>query len=154
MTTRRTLLAQVASLAATGYFLAPVSRAFGAGAPALTLGVQMYMVRALAARDLAAAFQTIKRAGFDQIELYPIAYHQPPAQLRKLFADTGLQAVAGHFDYAAGESSVEYAHALGLKYLVCPMLPEEPFLDQDVTTIPVEQSMQESHATSTTFPEK
>ncbi len=30
-----------------------------------------------------------------------------------------------HFDYEGLESKVEYAHALGIKYMVCPMLPRD-----------------------------
>ena len=131
MTTRRTLLTQAASLAAAGYFLSPITRAWGAGSPGLTYGVQMYMVRAMAATDVASAFRSIKSAGFDQVELYPIAYHQPAAQLRSILADSGLRAVAGHFDYTARESSVEYAHTLGLEYLVCPMLPADQKINLD-----------------------
>ena len=130
MLTRRDLFRRSATLAAAGYILS-APRLFSAGAARMTYGVQMYMVRAMAATDLAAAFQSIKRAGFDQVELYPIAYHQPAAQLRGLLADAGLKSVAGHFDYTARDTSVEYAHALGLEYLVCPMLPEDQKLTLD-----------------------
>jgi sugar phosphate isomerase/epimerase len=84
----------------------------------------MYMVRQQAETDLAAAFKTLKDAGFDNVELYPIAYHQPAQSLRRLLEDTGLTFVSGHFDYAARPSSIEYAHTLGLKYLVCAWIDE------------------------------
>jgi sugar phosphate isomerase/epimerase len=138
VTTRRTFLELSAKLATLGCVLGRSSTAFAASAaglpasnPHLTYGVQMFMVRALAQKDLAAAFQAIRTAGFHHVELYPIAYHQPAAQLRKLLADTGLTAVSGHFDYTARATSVGYAHDLGLKYLVCPMLPEDQKLSLD-----------------------
>ena len=128
VTTRRRFLELSAKLAAMGVVLGRGAHAVSAG---LTYGVQMFMVREIAAKDLAAAFKAIKDAGFSQVELYPIAYHQPPAQLLKLLGDTGLTAISGHFDYTGRAMSVEYAHGLGLKYIVCPMLPEDQKLSLD-----------------------
>jgi sugar phosphate isomerase/epimerase len=125
MTTRRDFLELSAKLAALGIVMgrsAPASAA--AGDHGMTYGVQMFEVRKQAETDLAGAFQSIKDAGFDNVELYPIAYHQPAAQLKKMLGDAGLTSVSGHFDYTGRDRSVEYAHDLGLKYLVCPMLPQ------------------------------
>ena len=129
MKTRRSFLELSAKLAAVG---------LRAGARGAWAGRRRHHVRradvhgaGCAEKDLAAAFALIKHAGFNQVELYPIAYHQPAAQLRKLLADTGLTAVSGHFDYTGRPTSVEYAHGLGLKYLVCPMLPEDQKLTLD-----------------------
>jgi sugar phosphate isomerase/epimerase len=133
MTTRRSFLELSAKVAAAGCILGPLnpSSAFAAPVRGMTYGVQMFMVRKQAQTDLAGAFKAIKSAGFDQIELYPIAYHQPAAQLRLMLADAGLECVSGHFDYTDRETSVAYAHQLGLKYLVCPMLPEDQKLTLD-----------------------
>jgi len=124
MTTRREFLELSAKLAAAGCVLGHTGGAFAAPAGEMTYGVQMFMVRKQAEHDLAGAFKAIKDAGFNQVELYPIAYKQPVASLRKMMEDAGLSAVSGHFDYTGRDMSVEYAHGLGLKYLVCPMLPE------------------------------
>lgn len=100
----------------------------------LTYGVQMFMVRKQAQTDLAGAFRSIRSAGFGQVELYPIAYDRPAAELRRLLGDTGLTSVSGHFDYTgrlSGMAAVEYAHALGLRYVVCPMLPKEQWTSLD-----------------------
>ena len=131
MTTRRDFLELAAKVSAAGCVLGSAGKAFAAPGSGLTYGVQMFMVRKQAATDLAGAFRAIKAAGFDQVELYPIAYHQPAAQLLTMLGDTGLTAVSGHFDYTGRDMSVEYAHGLGLKYLVCPMLPEEQKLTLD-----------------------
>lgn len=131
MHTRREFLELSAKLAAGGIALGAGSRALGQGGHGITFGVQMFEVRKRAEKDLAGAFRMIKDAGFDNIELYPIAYHQPPAQLKKMVADAGLACVSGHFDYTSRDMSVEYAHGLGLKYLVCPMLPEDQKLSLD-----------------------
>ena len=78
MTTRRDFLELSTKLAAAGCIL---GRASGAAAqtPGMIYGVQMFMVRRQAEKDLAGAFRAIHAAGFDQVELYPIAYHQPAA---------------------------------------------------------------------------
>ena len=131
MTTRRGFLELSAKVAAAGCMLGRAGSALSAPVSGMTYGVQMYMVRKQAATDLAGAFKAIKGAGFDQVELYPIAYHQSPAELKKMLGDTGLSAVSGHFDYTGLNMSVEYAHGLGLKYLVCPMLPEDQKLSLD-----------------------
>jgi sugar phosphate isomerase/epimerase len=131
MRTRRDFLELGAKVAAAGFVLGRVSPSFAAGDHGMTYGVQMFEVRKVAEKDLARAFKMIKDAGFNQVELYPIAYHQPPGQLKKLLSDTGLETVSGHFDYTGREMSVEYAHGLGLKYLVCPMLPEDQKLSLD-----------------------
>jgi sugar phosphate isomerase/epimerase len=125
MQTRREFLELSAKLAATGIALGASSCALGQDAHGMTYGVQMFQVRKVAETDLADAFKLVKDAGFDNVELFPIAYHQSPAQLKKLLSDAGLESVSGHFDYTSREMSVEYAHALGLKYLVCPMLPDD-----------------------------
>jgi sugar phosphate isomerase/epimerase len=131
MTTRRSFLELSAKLATLGCVLGRRAAGSPTGGAGLIYGVQMFMVRAMAEKDLAGAFQSIRDAGFNQVELYPIAYHQPAAQLRKLLGDNGLTAVSGHFDYSGRATSVEYAHGLGLKYLVCPMLPEDQKLSLD-----------------------
>jgi len=90
----------------------------------MNYGVQLYMVRRQAAGDLAGILKSIHDIGYSQIELYPIAYTHPPAELKKIVEDAGLGAVSGHVDYVGFESKIEYAKQLGLKYMVCPMLPE------------------------------
>jgi sugar phosphate isomerase/epimerase len=45
--------------------------------------------------------------------------------LKKIVADSGLGLVSGHFDYVGFEGKVQYGKALGLKYMVCPMLPQD-----------------------------
>ena len=137
MTTRRTFIELSAKAAAAGCILRGIGSSPAFATPdqdRMHFGVQVYMVRKQAETDLAGAFRAIKFSGFNEVELYPIAYHQPAAQLKRMLADTGLESVSGHFDYSGAldrEASVEYAHRLGLKYLVCPMLPENQKLSLD-----------------------
>jgi sugar phosphate isomerase/epimerase len=88
-------------------------------------GVQLYMVRRQAVGDLAGILKKIHEIGYSQIELYPIVYTHPPAELKTIVEDAGLGAVSGHFDYAGFESKIDYGRKLGVKYMVCPMLPQD-----------------------------
>jgi len=88
-------------------------------------GVQLFMVRRQAVKDLAGILKAIRQVGFAQVELYPIAYDHPAAELKKIVADAGLGVASGHFDYAGFEGKIEYGRQLGLKYMVCPMLPKD-----------------------------
>jgi sugar phosphate isomerase/epimerase len=128
--TRRAFLELTAKVAAAGCVLGQGTRG-AAQSGGMIYGVQMFMVRKQAATDLAGAFRAIHDAGFGQVELYPIAYKRPAAELKTMVGDAGLACVSGHFDYTGRAASVEYAHGLGLKYLVCPMLPEDQKLSLD-----------------------
>lgn len=121
---RRSFLKASLAAAAAGCLLRGQGSAF-AEIPGITYGVQLYMLRHQATTDLAGVFRAIHDANFAQVELYPIAYNHPAPELRRMVEDAGLGAVAGHFDYPGLESKLDYAHQLGLKYLVCPMLPRE-----------------------------
>jgi len=90
----------------------------------LIYGVQLYMVRRQAQTDLAAILKAIQQIGYTQIELYPVVYSHSPEELKKIVEDSGLGVVSGHFDYAGFGQKIDYAQRLGLKYMVCPMLPE------------------------------
>ena len=123
MPTRRDFLRLSALAAAAGCTLGP-KRAFAAEGH-LIYGVQLYMVRRQAIKDLAGILKAIHAIGFTQIELYPIAYNHSAPELRRILADSGLGAVSGHFDYDGFETKVDYARRLGLEYMVCPMLPRD-----------------------------
>ena len=124
MTTRRDFLRLSASALAAGCLLEFPKHAGAAGIAGMTYGVQLYMVRRQAAKDLAGVLKAIRQVGYTQIELYPIAYEHPAAELKQMVADAGLGLVSAHFNYPEFEDKVEYGRALGLKFMVCPMLPE------------------------------
>ncbi|WP_263378283.1 sugar phosphate isomerase/epimerase family protein [Granulicella paludicola] len=120
--TRRKLVSLAGSMAGA----AVLNRvAWAAPVTGMTYGVQMFMLREQAKTDLPGVFKAVHEAGFAQIETYPIAYREPAAKLRRMIGDSGLGAVSGHFDYDGLEGRLEYAQALGLKYMVCPMLPKD-----------------------------
>jgi sugar phosphate isomerase/epimerase len=83
------------------------------------------MLRRQAQTDLAGVFRNIHDAGFPQVELYPIAYSHSAAEIRRMMQDAGIEAVAGHFDYVGLEDKLDFAHQLGVTYVVCPMIPKD-----------------------------
>lgn len=113
-----------AMAAAAGCGLVAPGSMLGAAPDGLVYGVQLYMFRRQAASDLAGVLKAIHEVGFSQVELYWVAYTRPAAELRTMIEDAGLGVVAAHFDYAGFETKFKYAHDLGLKYMVCPMLPK------------------------------
>jgi sugar phosphate isomerase/epimerase len=123
--TRRDFLRLSALATAAGCTLGRVSSVFAAVPGDLIYGVQLYMVRRQAPQDLANVLHAIHQIGFAQVELYPIVYNHPAPELRRIVADSGLSAASAHFDYAGLESKIDYAHQLGLEYLVCPMMPKD-----------------------------
>jgi sugar phosphate isomerase/epimerase len=123
MKTRREFL-RLSALAA-GCVIRFPRTAFGADDDGkLIYGVQLFMVRRQAQSDLAAILKAIQQIGYTQIELYPVVYNHSPEELKKIVLDSGLGLVAGHFDYVGFPQKIDYAQRLGLKYMVCPMLPE------------------------------
>jgi sugar phosphate isomerase/epimerase len=127
MSTRRNFLVSSAATAA----LAAAPRTFRALAPTLNIpvGLQLYTVRHLAeTSDLATLLKQIHGIGYQEVEGYWSLYKHPARDLRKMVADAGLHIPSGHFDYEALRDStakqLDYAHDLGLDWVVCPMMPK------------------------------
>jgi sugar phosphate isomerase/epimerase len=132
VTTRRDLLRLSALAAAAGCSL-NLSRLALSQSPAqshdqghgdgLIYGVQMYTVRQQAPHDLAGVLREMHTIGYTQIELSPLVYSHPAPELKRIVANSGLGAVSGHFDYDGFAAKIPYARQLGLKFMVCPMMP-------------------------------
>jgi sugar phosphate isomerase/epimerase len=90
----------------------------------LPIGLQLSTLNAMAKADLAGTLKQIHAVGYQEVELTPVAYTRPPDQLRKVLAESGLKAPSGHFEYTDLPQQFEYAKALGLDWIVCPMLPK------------------------------
>jgi len=94
-----------------------------AKAPALLYGVQIAGVRDQAEQDLAKLLHALRQIGFTEVELHAIVYHHPAATLRHMIEDAGLRAPAGHFSLAGIETNLDYAHELGLEFVVAMLRP-------------------------------
>jgi sugar phosphate isomerase/epimerase len=124
LSTRRDFLRLSALATAAGCTLSLPRSAFPQSHPdGLIYGVQMYTVRQQVPQDLVGVLREIHRIGYTQIELSPLVYAHPAAELKRIVADSGLGMVSGHFDYAGFEAKIPYARQLGLKFMVCPMIP-------------------------------
>jgi sugar phosphate isomerase/epimerase len=89
-----------------------------------SLGAQLYTVRHEAKRHLPAVLEAIRKIGYTEVETYWDIYKHPAAELRRMTNDQGLKVPSGHFNYHGLESKFDYAKALGVEYVICPMLPE------------------------------
>jgi sugar phosphate isomerase/epimerase len=99
------------------------SKSFAAG-DRPPIGVQLYTVRQQAEKDLGKVLEEIHKIGYREVELYWNVYAHPAVTLRRMITDAGLSAPSGHFNYDGLPTKLDYARELGLKWVVCPMLPE------------------------------
>jgi sugar phosphate isomerase/epimerase len=134
MTTRRKFLAL--SAGAVGAFALVPLKLRAARHP---LGLQLYTLRKQAESDLPKTLSEIRSVGYDEVELYWDVYSHPAAELERMLADAGLQAPSGHFDYNGLDTKLDYAKALGLRYVVCPMLPQKMWSSADAFSRAAEQ---------------
>jgi sugar phosphate isomerase/epimerase len=88
------------------------------------IGLQLSTLNAMAKSDLSGTLAQIHAVGYQEIELTPVAYTLSVERLRKVVALSGLKAPSGHFEYTDLEQQFDYAKALGLAWVVCPMLPK------------------------------
>jgi sugar phosphate isomerase/epimerase len=93
-------------------------------APATAIGLQLYSVRKQVEADLPGVLAKLNQIGYEEVETYWNLYSHPAANLRRALTDAGLRLPSGHFDYEKVGQSFDYAHDLGLSYMVCPMLPK------------------------------
>lgn len=91
----------------------------------LPVGLQLYTVRELLAKDFDGALVQLKAAGIQDTEAAGY-YNRTAAEFKKSLDNAGLtigsthhplNQLLGHEDYF-----IEYAHDLGLEYIVCPSL--------------------------------
>lgn len=118
MLTRRNFLALTSGAAG---ILALGERALGDSQQ--PIGIQLYTLRTQAEKDLPKTLADIHQVGYQEVELYWDVYNHPAQELSRMLKDAGLKAPSGHFNYDGIESKIDYAKALGLQYVICPMLP-------------------------------
>ncbi len=85
--------------------------------------------------ELLDSLRQIASIGFQEIEPWYAAYSIPADRLRKHITDCGLKVSSGHFEYADLTADLKgqlsYAKALGLQWVVCPMLPKSQWTSAD-----------------------
>lgn len=91
----------------------------------IPLGAQLYSVREQAEKNLLETLHQVRAIGYDEVEFYAGLFeNHSAAELAGMLRRTGLTAASGHFGYETFPDKVLYARRLGLKWMVCPMLPK------------------------------
>lgn len=95
----------------------------------MPIGVQLYSVRAIAAKDLAGSLTAIKKIGFDGVEFSGFYGHDAKT-LRGLLNDHGLRCAGAHVDQATLmgdelQKTIEFVRTLDTSFIVCPFWPKE-----------------------------
>ena len=135
MYTRRSFI-RTTAMASAGLLMVPD---VFAGAKKRYIGVQLYTVRNLMAKDPVATLASVAKIGFNSVEGATYTgtqnfYGMDPAAFKKVLADNGLGMFSAH--YVLGESmpntkgtlsndwqkAVDDAAAVGLNYMVCAYL--------------------------------
>ena len=107
----------------------------------LPIGLQLYSVRNLLPKDFDGTLKQLYTAGYREVEAAGY-YNKSAAEFRKAMDQAGLRCISTHLTLSLLQTklneSVDYAHALGLEYIVCsssggvhrnPAAKGEPSLD-------------------------
>lgn len=94
----------------------------------LPVALQIYSIREDAEEDFAKAMKTVKKMGYDGVELAGL-YGHTPEEIRDCLGDINLIPISAHIPYAEFEQdlkgTVNAYKTIGCKYLVVPYLVEE-----------------------------
>jgi sugar phosphate isomerase/epimerase len=96
----------------------------------IPIGLQLSTLvkQKIAEPALVEALRQIYDIGFQEVEPWHAAYSIPADRLRNDIVESGLTVSSGHFEYADLtadlSAQLHYAKTLGLKWVVCPMLPK------------------------------
>jgi sugar phosphate isomerase/epimerase/acetyl esterase/lipase len=98
------------------------------------IGLQLYSLRDLLAKDVTAGLDRVRSFGIEYVELAG-TYKIPPEKFKALLDARGLKPISGHFSYEQYRDKVEdvarEAKALGLQYVGCAWIPHQnPFNEQ------------------------
>lgn len=146
MSTRRSFLKQVSVLTPAA-LLAP--GAIFAEKKNKTVGLQLYTLRDLVAKDARSVIQQVAAAGYKEVELYGFGGGKffgtiTPSELYSFMNGLGLSVPSGHYmpgqylwgkDESAGQAeldeNIQAALTMKSQYLTIPYLPEEARPDLD-----------------------
>jgi len=94
----------------------------------LPIGLELYTVRNELEKDFPGTIKKVAAIGYKEVELYAFL-NKPAPEIRGVLADNGLVCPVAHYDMKLESrlpQEIEYAHALGLKYMLMAWLtPEE-----------------------------
>lgn len=134
-TSRRTFLYNIAvgTIAVAGIWEGSALPAL-ADPLGLPVGLQLFTVRNLLAKDFEGTLHKVAAAGYREVEAAGF-YDRTAAQVKQSLQSAGLRCPSAHyplFDLMQNtEDKIAYAHELGLQYMICsfPALPHPPKID-------------------------
>ncbi len=89
----------------------------------LPIGLQLYSVRELLPKDFDGTLAKVRAAGYTEVEAAGY-YDRTAVEFRRAMGQAGLRCVSTHHTLAAllahQDELIEYGHALGLEYIICP----------------------------------
>jgi len=105
------------------------------------IGLQLYSVRNLLPKNFEGTLEQLSTAGYKEVEAAGY-YNKSAKDFRHAMDQAGLRCISGHYTLSLLrtqlDEEIEYAHALGLEYMVCsssggvhrdPNAKGEPTLD-------------------------
>lgn len=121
--TRRAFLQNAAistaALAAVWGASATIAEADPLGLP---IGLQLYTVRNLLAKDFEGTLQKVAAAGYREVEAAGF-YGKTAAQVKQALQSAGLRCPSAHYPLFEllqnTEAKIAYAHEIGLQYMIC-----------------------------------
>lgn len=94
----------------------------------IVIGVQMYTLRDVAAKDFLGTLHQVAQIGYTGVELAG-DYGVSAPDLRKALDDLDLAVFASHVPLATLENNlqatIDYHQTIGCRYIVCPYLPPD-----------------------------
>jgi sugar phosphate isomerase/epimerase len=118
-TSRRTFMKATGAIAAAA--CAGVDRLAAKQLP-MPIGLELYSVRDLLPKDFDGTLAQVRSAGYTVVEAAGF-YNRSAADFRSAMDKAGLRCISAHYTLSLLEtqldSLIEYAHALGLEYMIC-----------------------------------
>src|SRR3954447_2209231 len=97
--------------------------------PELGIGVQLYTLRDMTAKDMPATLKKVAEIGYKNVELAGYGNLKKPQDVKKALDDAGLKAPSGHWAIDVLEKDVERivdeCQVFEMQHVVVPFLPEE-----------------------------
>jgi sugar phosphate isomerase/epimerase len=125
---RRMFLGQVAA----GTIM---STTIGRAAAIKRIGLQLYTVRTIMAKDFEGTLAAVSAAGYKEVE-FAGYYDKSPKEVRALLDRYNLTSPSAHIDYATLDTKlpeiIEASHTIGHTFIVDPFVSDEMRKDPDV----------------------
>jgi sugar phosphate isomerase/epimerase len=98
------------------------------------IGVQLYSVRRDMKKDMDGTLAKVAQIGYKEVEFAGLFDHSPQ-EVRTILDKNGLSAPSSHVDYktlgAEWPKTLDMAHTLGQKFIVCPSVDAKFRPDED-----------------------